>query len=198
MIKVNIEGSEYTIKELMKECSINDYQKLQNILDKKENSKYDIFDKLGECLSFLSDIPEDLIDLINVVQLKDLFDKATYIKFDEDYKVKNSFTIDKVKYKTLTKFEKYNDIVLNRLQYKIVKNVNNHILTLSAVVFLEDNDKELKTNLDMKNVKGRMEIFKDKVKFKDLLPYLVKWIETTGNLTKNEINVIKDLKLGDK
>ena len=195
MIKVNIEDNEYSIKELMKECNINDYQKLQNILDKKENTKYDIFDKLGECISYLSDIPEDLIDLINVVQLKDLFDKSTHIKFDEDYKVKNSFTIDKVKYKTISKFEKYDDIILNRLQYKIVKNVNNHILTLSAVVFLEDNDKELKTNLDMKNVKNRMEIFKEKVKFKDLLPYLVKWIETTGNLTKNEINVIKDLKI---
>lgn len=198
MIKVTIEENEYQLKELMKECTVSDYQKLQNILDKKENRVYDIFDKLGECISFLSDIPEDLIDLINVVQLKDLFDQATELKFDtEKYKIKNSITIDKVKYSTLTKFEKYDDIILNRLQFKTIKNSMNHILTLAAVVFTEENETDLKKVLDKKSVNKRMNIFKDKMKFKDLMPYMVKWIETTGSLTSKEINVIKNLKINE-
>lgn len=189
MIKVDIDGSKYEVKELMKDCNINDYQKIQNIINKKESKKYGIFDKMGECVSFLSNIPDELIDLISIVKLKELFDKSTLIDFNKDNKIKNSFTIDKVKYKTISKFEKYEDIILNRLQYKLIQDVNNHMLVLTAVVFLEDIDQDLRSKLDMKNVKNRVEIFKNKVKFKDVLPYIMKWIDTTVDLSNRELDI---------
>lgn len=199
MIKVKVEEKEYSLKELLKDCTIYDFEKIQSIYNKKENRVYDVFDKMAEIIAYLSDIDNTVIDMIDVVDLKNLFDDATNIvvKDANDLKIKNTVTINKVKYSTLNKYEKYDDISLNRLQFKIIKNSNDPILTLAAVVFLEKDDKELKTKLEKKAVHKRKEELKN-IKFKDLMPYLVKWIEMTGNITKNEINVIKQLNINEK
>ena len=188
---VKIEGIEYNCESIMN-SSLKKYENLTKTLN---DDKLEYADKMVYSIKELSDIPLEILEVADLIQLNNLFNELTKI---EDVEIESEFTIDGIKYVTSKKFDSYEDIKLNRSQHKIVKKYmvtnNNYIAAIIACYFTPDGNQLIVDDEDFEN---RVKLFNDNMPFKIAIPFITKVIQTVAIQMGESVDVLKVIKAND-
>lgn len=192
-MKIKIEDKDYKGKNIL-DADLETVSKIFKHINNNEN----IEDINFHILKYLTNIEEDILDIADIEDMHNLQLKLTDFKTDkEELEVYNSFTLNKVKYKTLKTFNNYSDIKLTRYQYKRIKeeivkeegNIHTLITYILANFFTENTEGTYKEKIE-NGFEDRMKSFK-KLKFKYALPFLIKISESISTHLKTSLESFK-------
>ena len=160
----------------------------QLIVDKQNEAKEeDAFQLLGDTVELITDIPRDVVKIIPIKELVRIFKNGTETNFDKDAKIKNTF----LGFEAVGNPSNYDEIDFNELQFSLIKKSQgkNIVPTIAAAVFVH-NVMELENEPLM--IQRKREFAKE-MPLEVLLPYITKYMQTTFDITDENINVIKEL-----
>lgn len=200
-MKIKIDDKEYKGSKLV-DNKLNVVSELFKYINSKD---LEIEDFNFEILSKLTNIEEDILEIIDLEQAHKLQLKLTDLKYNdkESLKIYNSINIDGVEYVTTRNYNNYEDIKLNRYQYKKIKEIMkvennyNYLKYIAASFFVEKTelDKCYKVNEAIENnFDKRMEIFNTEIEFKTILPFLIKVTDVISVHTANSLDALKKLR----
>ena len=175
MMEIKLEDKTYNAKHIFEDLTIKELENVLNI----QNDDIDLDEKCIDVLELITDMTREELELGDIDSLNNLLKELMELNID----VKNEIEIDNIKYKTFMNFTKQEDIKLNRIQFKNIKDKIidtgegkiNYLGAIAATFFMEKEDFLLK---DIDSYNKRKEIFEEKMLSKYIIPYMFKFINS--------------------
>lgn len=182
MLKVNVDGKSYQVKNNIDEFLIKDFEVVTKILN---DDKINNIEKWSEVFIFCG-LPRDIVDM---------FDLEAFIKLIKEFNLLDDKGIEMVKDITLndityTCYQEEFRLTVKDTRYIedfIVKNPNNYLGELMAIVYKRtDVDKNI--TYDSAHIKYKAELFRNGVTADKVIPF----IQILSKKLINDYELLKD------